>query len=125
MAKPVRFTAEMFAHYEKVGYWTRETLADFWDKNAAQYPDCEALVDARRRLTWAQAKKWIDRIALSLLEMGFKKDDMLVVQLPNCVELALLRVAAEKASLLCAPVLRTFRHKEMEYILGRTEAAGG
>ncbi len=124
MAKPVRFTPEMFEHYRELGYWTGERISDFWDKNAAEYPDREALSDARVRLTWGEAKKWIDRMALGLLELGFKKDDMLVIQLPNCVELVLLRLAAEKVSVLCAPVLRTFRHQEMEYILSRTEAVG-
>ncbi len=124
MAKPVRFTPEMFAHYQKLGYWTGERLFDFWDRNAAEYPDQEALADSRVRLTWAEAKKWMDRMALGLLELGFKKDEVLVVQVPNCVELVLLRLATEKASLICAPVLRTFRHKEMEFILNRTEATG-
>ncbi|MDP2644767.1 MAG: AMP-binding protein [Desulfobacterales bacterium] len=124
MAKPVRFTPEIFARYGQLGYWSGERLSDFWDQNAASFPDSEALADARTRLTWQQAKKWIDRMALGLLELGFQKDDMLVIQLPNCVELVLLRVAAEKASLLCAPVLRTFRHKEMAYILDRVGASG-
>ncbi len=124
MAKPLRFTPEMFARFGKLGYWTGQRLSEAWDRNAALYPDREALVDSRTRVTWAQAKQWTDRVALSLLELGFKKDDMLVAQLPNCVELVMLRVATEKVSVLFAPVLRTFRHKEMEYILGRTEASG-
>lgn len=124
MAKPVRYTPELFALYRKLGYWKEERISDYWDRNARAFPDREALVDSRTRLTWAQAKLWIDRIALGLHELGFKKDDMLAVQLPNCVELVLLRVATEKISVLCAPVLRTYRHKEMEYILGRLGASG-
>ncbi len=124
MAKPTRFTAEMEKEYVAKGYWTTTTFADLWDRNARLYPDAEAVVDSKTRLTWAQAKLWIDRLALGFLELGFRKDDMLVVQLPNSVELTLLRVATEKAGLLCVPVLRTLRHNEMEYILKHVDAAG-
>jgi len=96
----------------------------FWKANARDYPDEEAVVDSRMRLTWRQANQWIDRLALGFRALGFRKDDMLVVQLPNSVELVLLRVACERAGLLCLPVLRTWRHSEMEYVLRRVEAAG-
>ncbi len=123
MAIPTRYTGEIYEAYTRAGYWTELTLADCWDNSAARYPDREAIVDSRTRLTWAQAKRWIDRMALGFLELGLKKDDLVVLQLPNSVELTLLRVACEKAGLLSLPVLRTFRHAEMEHILTYSEAA--
>lgn len=122
MARPSRFTQEMFDRYTREGYWTTMTISDYWEQNARLYPDKEALVDSRTRLTWSQAKLWIDRLALAFLEMGLKKDDVVVIQLPNCVELACLRVACERAGLLHLPVLRNYRHSEMEYTLGYNEA---
>ncbi|MDP2719640.1 MAG: AMP-binding protein [Dehalococcoidia bacterium] len=124
MAKATRYTPEFIKENLDKGYWTKTTYVDIWDRNAAEYPDKEAVVDSHTRLTWSQAKLWIDRVALGLLEMGFKKDEVLVVQLPNSVELTLLRVATEKAGILCLPLMRTFRHKEVEYALKYTEAAG-
>ncbi len=124
MAKPTRYTPEMEQEYLAKGYWSKTTYADAWDRNARQFPDREAVVDSRTRLTWSQAKQWIDRLALGLLELGFQKDDLLAVQLPNTVELTILRVAAEKAGILCLPILRTFRHKEIEYMLKYTSAKG-
>ncbi|MDP2646486.1 MAG: AMP-binding protein, partial [Desulfobacterales bacterium] len=124
MAKGTRFTQEMIDAYLEAGQWTRETLSELWDRNAQKYPDNEAVVDSRTRLTWAQARQWINRLALGLLEAGLKKDDMVVMQLPNCVELMVLIVACEKAGLLSLPVLRTFRHNEMSYILNHVQAAG-
>ncbi|MBI4334741.1 MAG: AMP-binding protein [Chloroflexi bacterium] len=124
MANPSRFTPEMYQEYRSKGYWTSTTFADAWDDNARRYPDREAVVDSKTRLTWAQAKEWIDRLAIGFLELGFRKDDVVAVQLPNSVELTLLRVATEKAGLLCVPVLRTLRHREMEYILNLTGAKG-
>ena len=124
MAKPSRFTPELEKEYLEKEYWSNTTLADFWDENARRYPHDEAILDSRTRLTWSQAKLWIDRLALGFLELGFRKDDVLVLQLPNSVELTLLRVASEKAGLICVPVLRTLRHAEIEYVLKFVNALG-
>ncbi|MBI2934011.1 MAG: AMP-binding protein, partial [Chloroflexi bacterium] len=124
MARPTRFTPEMENEYLGKGYWTRTTYADIWDRNAREFPDKEAVVDSNTRITWSQAKQWIDRLALGFLDMGFKKDELIVLQLPNSVELNILRLAAEKAGLLSLPIMRTFRHKEVEYILRYTGAKG-
>ena len=123
MAKATRFTRQMIDQYLQSGEWTTETLSELWDRNAEKYPDKEALVDSQTRLTWGEAKKWIDCLALGFLEAGLKKDDMIVMQLPNCVELMVLIVACEKAGLLSLPVLRTYRHNEMNYILKHVNAA--
>lgn len=122
MAKATRYTPEVIKEYFAKGYWNDITISDQWNRNAIRFSDKEAVVDSRMRVTWAQAKTLIDRLALGLLEMGLKKDDMVVIQLPNCVELALLRVACERAGLLFLPALRTFRNTEMERILPFVEA---
>ena len=124
MAKVSRYTNEMVDQYVKAGYWTRELTVDFWDRNASSYPDEEALVDSRNRLTWLQAKQRIDRLALGLLDLGFKKDDVLLIQLYNSVELNIIRLACEKAGILLTIVPYTFRHTELESVLKQVEAKG-
>ncbi|MBI4333408.1 MAG: AMP-binding protein [Chloroflexi bacterium] len=124
MAKATRYTPEMIAHYKKLGYWSDETFAGAWDRNARLYPGKEALVDSRRRLTWAEANLWTDRIALGLLELGIKKDELILVQLPNCAEAVMLRIACEKAGILCLPLLHTYRHKEMAETIDRVRPVG-
>jgi non-ribosomal peptide synthetase component E (peptide arylation enzyme) len=124
MAIAARYTPEMIEEYTKKGYWTTATLSDFWDINAKEHPDKEAVVDSNTRLTWAQAKQWIDRLALGFVELGIRHDDLIVVQLPPMVETVLLRVACEKAGVLCLPAGRTLRHSEMEHIINRTKPAG-
>lgn len=124
MAKPTRYTPEMFREYTSKGFWTSTTFAELWDRNAREYPNKEAVADSRTRLTWAQAKQWIDRMTLGFWELGFQRDDVIAIQLPNCVELCLLRVACEKAGIICMPLLRTLRHREVEQILSQVKAAG-
>lgn len=123
MAKPTRYTPEMIARYRQSGYWEDITFADLWDKNAAAYPHKEALVDYRRRLTWSEANLWTDRVALGFLELGLKRDDLIVIQLPNCSEAVMLRIACEKIGVLCLPLLHTYRDKEMAEAFDRVKPA--
>jgi len=114
----------MIEEYTRKGYWNNLTLSDYWERNSKTIPDREAVVDSRSRLTWAQANNLIDRLALGFLEQGFKRDQLIVIQLPNCAELVMLRVACERAGLLCLPVLRTYRQRELEHYINYTGAAG-
>ncbi len=117
MAKASRYTPEMIDEYIRKGYWDGTTISGFWDRNAQLYPDGEAIADAQNRLTWSQANGWIDRLALGFLERGIGKDDIIASQLPNCIELCLIRVACEKAGILFLPAPPNLRRNEMEFIL--------
>lgn len=110
--------------YTKLGYWGNPTTLDLWDRNAKEYPGREAVVDSNKRMTWAQAKKWYDRVALGFLELGLKKDDIVASQLPNRVETLLLMRALEKAGIVGLPVMTTLRHAEMAYIMKGVNARG-
>ncbi|MBI2979321.1 MAG: AMP-binding protein [Chloroflexi bacterium] len=122
MAKPTRYTPELIAAYSAKGCWEQLGLSEFWDRNAKDYPQKEAIADSKTTLTWGEAKQWTDRIALGFLEQGIKRDELVVVQLVNSVELCLTRVACEKAGVLCLPVLRTISERNMEYLLEQTGA---
>ena len=122
MAKGTRYTAQLIAEYTQKGYWESKTLSEWWDLNAIHYPRKEAVVDSKTRLTWEEAKRWIDRIALCFLEQGIERDDLVVLQMPNSVELCLTRVACEKAGVRCLPLLSTLREQDMEHILKHSGA---
>ncbi|MGO9022148.1 MAG: o-succinylbenzoate--CoA ligase, partial [Syntrophobacteraceae bacterium] len=68
--KPIRYKNEMIQEFLDEGYWTQELFSDFWDRNAREFGDREALVDSKHRLTWSEAKKLADAIAVSWVEMG-------------------------------------------------------
>jgi non-ribosomal peptide synthetase component E (peptide arylation enzyme) len=124
--KPVRYDQEEIERNLKQGYWDKTILPDYWDRNARKWPHKDALVDSLgRRLTWAQAKEKIDRIAFALVkDIGVQRDERLMVQLPNCVEQVLVRLACEKAGALSIPEMTTFRHTELADIASRTGAVG-
>jgi non-ribosomal peptide synthetase component E (peptide arylation enzyme) len=94
------------------------------DINAEKYPDKEGYVDSRSRLTFAQAKLMADRLALGFLDMGLKKDDRIVLQIPNIVEYYIVRSALRKAGLIGLYTMMYLRHNEMEFAVGKAEATG-
>lgn len=119
----IRYTDEMINEFKEQGYWTGETFYDYWAKNAREIPDREALVDSRHRVTWAQAKDIIDRIACHWVELGLEKFDRIIIQAPNEVHAFLARIAAERAGLVSLLVYAYMREKELSYMIERTEAS--
>ena len=82
--------------YTAKGWWGSVTLWDLFVKNLDEQPEAQAVVDAPnradfahgtpRRLSWAQLAIEVDQFSLQLLAKGIQRDDVLVMQLPNCVE---------------------------------------
>jgi len=123
MPRPARLTEELISDYLSRGVWQPFTLSDHWERNADRNPEGVAVSDGQRALSWQEAKLWTDRLALALIQLGLKRDDLLAIQLPNSVELPLIRVACEKAGVLSLPLPRTLRQAEMGQCLGFTQAA--
>ena len=122
--KPFLITEAKLERYTQKGYWGLPTLVEVFEKNAALYPNKELFVDSTTRSTFSEAKRCVDRLALGLLDLGFKKDDVLVVQLPNMVESALLRLAAPSAGVLPLLIMSVFSDNEVRHILSKSEARG-
>ena len=121
--KPIRYKQEMVDEFVRNGYWTQETFYDFWDRNAREYGDREALVDSKYRLTWAEAKRLVDAMAISWVEMGIPKHSRIIIQSPNSVYGFLSRIACERAGLISLTVYPYLRQRELEYMVERTEAS--
>jgi len=113
----------MTDEFLREGFWTKETFYDFWDKNAREISDQEALVDSKYRLTWKEAKKLIDAMAASFIEMGIEKHSRIIIQAPNSVYGFLARIACERAGLISLTVYPYLRKKELEYMVKKTEAS--
>ena len=120
-----RYTEELIKEYVEKGFWHPTLLiSDLVEQSARDYPDKEAAVDSKTRLTWKEVSQQIDMIARGLLDLGFKRDDVVATQLPNSVEYFLLFFACEKAGVIMATTQHTFRQAEMEPILRQTKAKG-
>ena len=120
----IRCSQELIDEYVSKGYWSSITFVDIFERNAGEYPDREAVVDPKTRLTWSQVKQFSDRLALNFLDLGIKRDQIIVVQLPNVVEAFVLYLACRKAGIISGLPPMVFRQTEMEYALKQLEAVG-
>lgn len=125
---------EQIREYTEKGFWGDRTLLDFFDEHVQASPHQICLVDPlnrhelsgqpAERLTYQELGQAVDGVATFLIEMGIKKDDILMVQLPNTWELAMLYLAITRAGALICPVPMQWRLRELNYVANLTEAKG-
>ncbi len=120
--KPIRYGQAMVDEFVQAGYWTNELFYDFYERNARERPEAEALVDSKYRVTWAQAKRMADAMAFAWVDAGLAKDARVIIQSPNSVYGFLARIAAERAGLISLTVYPYLRQRELSHFVERTEA---
>ena len=121
--KPIRYREQMVKEFLNDGYWTQELFYDFWERNAREYGNQEALVDSKYRVTWSEAKRLVDAIAYTWVQMDIPQSSRIIIQSPNSVYGFLARIAAERAGLISLTVYPYLRERELTYMVERTEAA--
>jgi non-ribosomal peptide synthetase component E (peptide arylation enzyme) len=125
-------SAETIEKFQKLGVWGRGTMLDKLAEAAATCPEQLAFVDppnrkdltghAPERITYKRLNEISDAVASALVEQGIEKDDVVVVQLPNCWELGMLYYAIAKAGAIISPIPVQWRRNELEYVLDLTGA---
>jgi acyl-CoA synthetase (AMP-forming)/AMP-acid ligase II len=122
---------DQIREYTEKGWWGTETLADLLLKNATATPTRVALVDPPnrleftggepQRLSYAELRAAVDHLAGSLLEAGIRKDDVIMVQLPNIAELVCVYLAAARLGVIVSPLPIQYRTHEMRQTMTLTE----
>ncbi|WP_342130791.1 class I adenylate-forming enzyme family protein [Hydrogenophaga sp. OTU3427] len=128
----VLVSRDKITRYTAAGWWGEQTLWDLFARNLREQPQAEAVVDAAnradfargapRRLSWRALADEIDRFSLRLLDLGLRRDDLLLVQLPNGVEQYVVYLACARLGLVVSPVPIQYREHELDHILGLTQA---
>ena len=118
------YGAEVADLYEKRRWWLGITLGDMFDKSSDLYPDKVALIGEDKRFTYGQLRELIDSIAYQLHEMGFRRGDRVLLQLPNWVEFYMAYFALQKIG--CVVVLLTVNHtsREISHLASLTQPKG-
>src|SRR2546423_1704691 len=88
-------SAQDAARWRAKGWWKDETFAQILRRRAATTPDREALVDARRRVTYGQLWGEVKRFAEFLRRQGVARGDVVTLQLPNRIEFPVVFFALE------------------------------
>jgi len=117
MTFETRLTPALAARWRGAGLWSDETLATVLARRVREAPDCEALTDGARRLTYGELAHGIDRMAARLRALGIGQGDVVTIQLPNWIEFALVFFALERLGAVAVTVSVDFRSRELEYIM--------
>jgi fatty-acyl-CoA synthase len=96
-----------------------ETLAQCFDRIAAQAPDHEAIVVRHQgiRLSYSQLKGRIDEFAAGLVALGLVPGERIGIWSPNNVEWVVTQFATAKAGLILVNINPAYRLAELEYAL--------
>lgn len=117
------YSPEMVEKYTSEGWWQNLTYGDLLDRAAAAYPGKPAIIDSKRELTFAELKDKADRLAIAFLDLGIRKYDRVLIQLPNRHEFFIFYYALQRIG--AVPVLATPRHeyREVSHFFRLTEPA--
>jgi len=108
--------------YNRLGWWPGLTLGDLLDKAADICPNKEALVDDKSRLTYSKVREMTDRLAISLMELGIKTMDRVLVQLPNWSEFVYSYFALQKIGAIPVLLIDRYRPYEINHLFRLTGA---
>jgi acyl-CoA synthetase (AMP-forming)/AMP-acid ligase II len=124
---------DKITEYTDRGWWGNATLWDLFRQQVGQRPDAEAVIDAAnraefahgqaQRLTWSQLADAVDRLCRVLLDTGIRRDEILLMQLPNGVEQYIVYLSCARLGIVITPVPVQYRENELDHILAQTQAA--
>jgi acyl-CoA synthetase (AMP-forming)/AMP-acid ligase II len=117
--------------YKEQGWWGEQTLMDLFLKNARARPDSVALVDPPNRskftsgesvrLMYHELLTVVEKLATGLIELGIKKDDVVMLQLPNITELACAYLAISRIGAIATPLSVMHRTHELSHAMSMTD----
>jgi acyl-CoA synthetase len=122
---------ERIAEYTSRGWWGNRRIHDWFADSVRANPQRLALCDppnreavvggTPRRLSWLEVDRAVDSLAGTFASFGIRKDDVVLVQLPNCVELPIAYLACLRLGAIITPVPVQYREHELAHILGLTQ----
>ncbi len=108
--------------YTRNRWWLGLTLGDILDRTADVFPNKEALVDDRVRLTYSELRHRVDQAALGLMNLGIKKGDTVLLQLPNWAEYVYSYFALQKIGSIPIVLISGYRQLEVGHLALLAEA---
>ena len=110
--------------YRERGYWEGHSIADVFERLAAEHPDREAICDGTRRISYGQLWAASGRLAVGFVELGFRPPDRVVFQLPNTAEFIIAFLALMRIGVIPIMALPPHRRHEILHFVLATQAVG-
>lgn len=100
------------------------TLGQVLQKAAVESPDKVGIIDADVRITYRQLNEMAEALAVSLTEIGLKKDDRVAIYMKNSLELVTAFYALQKLGVIVVWINAIYRMSEAKFILKNSGARG-
>jgi long-chain acyl-CoA synthetase len=91
------------------------TLAQCLERTARAHGEKPAVIFMNCRLTYAQLKDEVDRLARAFSKLGVKKDSRVAIQLPNLPQTVIGYYAAQKLGAQCVMTNPLYMPREIEH----------
>ena len=102
--------------------YKRGTFADVIYRNALLYPDEEAFVCGRQRISFSGFNGRVNRLIRSLRRSGVRKGEVIGILSWNCLEYTDFYGAAMKGGFIASPFNPRLHPEELEYLINYSEA---
>lgn len=100
--------------YRAKGYWEDRALIEHYLDAFAAWPQRIAIVDDDETLTYTALAERAERVARSLVDLGLRSGDRIVLQLPNTALFASFYVALQHIGVIPIMALPSHRFREVE-----------
>ena len=123
---------EKIEAYTRQGWWGERTLGALFIEQAERLGQRLAVADppnrpqitgeAPLRWSWQELLGEVGRYAAFMHSQGLRKDDVLVMQLPNCVEMHAIYLACAVLGVVVTPLPMQYRAHELSHVVATTQA---
>ncbi|PKN61292.1 MAG: hypothetical protein CVU57_30285 [Deltaproteobacteria bacterium HGW-Deltaproteobacteria-15] len=107
--------------YSSMRWWLGMTWGDIFNKHTDIYPDKIGLVDSTGRWTNRQLRQTVDKLAVSLMELGIQPKERVLLQLPNWHEFVFSFLALQKIGAITVILIPRHNQTEINHICKLTE----
>ncbi len=108
--------------YYEAGWWTSDTIADVWLKQAAENSDKIFVTDDQgQSYTYAEIEKLSNNVANWLIDSGINPGDVVTFQLPTWAEFCPVFLGIAKAGAVMHPVARNYSEDDLIYIMNKVQ----
>lgn len=99
-----------------------ELLITGFERACEKYADKTAIIYLGEKFSYLKIKELIDRFATALHELGVRKDDKVMLYIPNCPQFLIAYLGAQRIGAIPVPVSPIYTPHEMRYLINDSEA---
>jgi acyl-CoA synthetase len=122
MISDLKINEQAKKRYYDEGFWTSDTIADVWNKQASQNAGKTFVTDdAGASLTYGQIDDMSNAVAAWLASSGVNPGDVVTFQLPTWAEFCPIFIGIAKAGAVMHPVARNYSQDDLIYIMNKVQ----